>query len=221
MAGFCVNGDNRPAVAGAVCEECWFRRKGWGASGRRRHSGRIPWQQLRDLFYVQGGKCAYTGEPLVIGVNASLDHRVPISRGGTHTIENVQWVSMRINFMKTEMTHDEFIATCARVVTNNASGTMVRDLSYDGPSTAGTPMPGRYRQRSARAKLERVGEQVAQREPEKARPERELERGPHQGSASAHSGKTARPPRVSRYDETPGLPTGVEYGGAGSTSSTS
>lgn len=63
----------------------------------------------------QNGRCAYTGVELVPGVNASIDHIVPYSRGGQNCAENVHWVDRLINRMKTDMLPNEFIATCAHV----------------------------------------------------------------------------------------------------------
>ena len=39
---------------------------------------------IRALFEEQGSRGAYTGELLVPGVTASLDHKLPMSRGGLH-----------------------------------------------------------------------------------------------------------------------------------------
>ena len=70
---------------------------------------------IKALFEEQGGRCAYTGEPLVPGVTASLDHKLPMSRGGLHERDNLQWVTTRINSMKADLTHEEFVALCATV----------------------------------------------------------------------------------------------------------
>lgn len=133
-AGKCTNCDSQIANVGAVCEDCWFRRKSYRQVGIKWDHD-IDWRALRGLFESQGRRCIYTGELLVPGKNASIDHKVPISRGGKHEIENLQWVSVRVNFMKTEMTHEEFIATCLRIVANVASGKPARELEYDGPET--------------------------------------------------------------------------------------
>jgi len=119
--GMCVQCGKRPSVG----------RMGGGVDGRagglfcemhilmtaaRRWLGDSKkWHELEALFREQGGICAYSGERLTIGLNASLDHKTPRSRGGGDTIGNVQWVTWTVNRAKTDMTHDEFIALCAVV----------------------------------------------------------------------------------------------------------
>jgi 5-methylcytosine-specific restriction endonuclease McrA len=73
------------------------------------------WADLKLLFEHQGGRCAYTGVPLILSDTASLDHKMPRSRGGLNTLENVQWVTWQVNRCKTDMTHDEFMQMCALV----------------------------------------------------------------------------------------------------------
>ncbi len=82
------------------------------------------WQDLKDLFVRQGGKCSYTGVDLVISEArrsdqrfvASLDHKIPRSLGGADEIENLQWVSWLANRAKTNMTHEQFVELCRVVV---------------------------------------------------------------------------------------------------------
>ncbi len=73
------------------------------------------WLILKEKLVAQGFRCAYSGEPIVPGINASIDHIVPSSRGGSPEAHNLQWVSKIVNLMKTSMTHDEFIAMCKRI----------------------------------------------------------------------------------------------------------
>jgi len=79
------------------------------------------WQELLELFNNQQGRCVYSGEPIEIGKTASLDHIVPCMGGNNReritTIENLQWVSLRINYMKRELSEDEFLNLCQKVST--------------------------------------------------------------------------------------------------------
>ena len=69
---------------------------------------------LKKLLEVQGYKCALTGVRLE-PKTAELDHKVPLSRGGTNDLGNLQWLSREVNRAKGAMDNDEFIAMCKRV----------------------------------------------------------------------------------------------------------
>lgn len=77
--------------------------------------GRHRWRELLAVFVKQKGKCAYTGELLILGDNASLDHKMPKSRGGEDVSSNLQWVTWNVNDCKRALTHDEFVALCRKV----------------------------------------------------------------------------------------------------------
>ena len=109
----------RLATCGALCIDCWFGRVVSTATGTRAD---LP--ALRALFDAQGGLCAYTGKVLVPGTNASLDHKIPRSRGGPDTVENLQWVDYRINLMKNALLHDEFLVACRQVLAYASRSTM-------------------------------------------------------------------------------------------------
>ncbi len=92
------------------CPRCFFRRLA------RRHTGSPGlWAALRALWVKQGGRCAYTNEPLTLGTDATLDHRQPKSRGGRNKPDNLQWVSARVNEVKRDLTHSEFVTLCRKV----------------------------------------------------------------------------------------------------------
>jgi len=63
-------------------------------------------------------RCALTGVPININDPStySFDHIVPRSRGGDNTLDNLQVVCMDVNKAKHNLTDDEFIALCRRVV---------------------------------------------------------------------------------------------------------
>jgi hypothetical protein len=112
--GLCPCGRARPTV-GRSCIDCWFYDIVRRRTGTAQHVG-----AMRKLWELQQGKCAYLGVALVPGGNASIDHMTPPSRGGTHAPENLQWVDERINRMKTDMTHEEFLAACESILTRHA-----------------------------------------------------------------------------------------------------
>lgn len=76
-------------------------------------------EDLWNLFLKQNKKCALTGLDLTFpkfaldtSYNISLD-RIDSSKG--YTLDNIQWVDKRINFMKITLKNDEFIKLCKLV----------------------------------------------------------------------------------------------------------
>ena len=68
---------------------------------------RITGDDLKALFEQQNHKCVYCGielTPLIVAV----DHKVPKSRGGSHTLDNLQLVCHNCNISKYTMTDEEY-----------------------------------------------------------------------------------------------------------------
>jgi 5-methylcytosine-specific restriction endonuclease McrA len=61
---------------------------------------------LRRLFEEQGCKCVYCDNELV---DYHIDHKTPLSRGGRHTVTNIQILCPTCNLSKARKTHDEFL----------------------------------------------------------------------------------------------------------------
>jgi len=72
-------------------------------------------KRLMQLIETQGYRCALSGRPLT-PETASIDHIVPVARGGTHDMSNVWIVDHRVNLAKGVMTTEEFVAMCREVV---------------------------------------------------------------------------------------------------------
>lgn len=70
---------------------------------------------LLELIKQQDHRCALSGVALT-PQDATLDHKIPISKGGTHDRSNVHWVHKDVNAAKGTMTKEEFLAMCQRVV---------------------------------------------------------------------------------------------------------
>lgn len=109
--GLCVYCGELSMEALNQCETCWFKQFSWNAL-----KNRSMWKKLKEKLIAQNYECVYTKEKLIPGVNAGLDHIIPVSKGGEKSIENVQWVLRKINMMKTDMDHDEFINMCKLVL---------------------------------------------------------------------------------------------------------
>lgn len=73
---------------------------------------------LKAQLEKQGFKCPYTGEHLILGLNAHLDHKFPVSRFPhlRGDLSNLEWVTRRANLAKGDMTKMEFLAFCRTVI---------------------------------------------------------------------------------------------------------
>lgn len=111
--GKCIRHIYVDAITGDSCIECWYK-----DVARNNLKGVDQWQDLKKLLENQGFKCAYSGVILIPGDNASVDHKTPRSRGGLNVIENLQWVSKKINSMKGDFTHSEFVELCKIIAQN-------------------------------------------------------------------------------------------------------
>lgn len=79
-------------------------------------------KELLEMFHLQKGMCALTGMPLFCGGDTfHADHIIPLSRGGTSEIVNLQLVTKTVNRAKGSLTNDEFFAICEAVVLHRAS----------------------------------------------------------------------------------------------------
>ena len=78
-----------------------------------KHTSVSP-KQILQLIEQQNYRCALSGRELT-PETASLDHVLPLSRGGIHDICNVQVLDFRVNTAKGTMTVAEFVALCVDV----------------------------------------------------------------------------------------------------------
>jgi 5-methylcytosine-specific restriction endonuclease McrA len=78
--------------------------------------------QVLRLVKKQSECCALTGWPLIPS-DAALDHIIPISRGGTHSIQNAQVLRRDVNRCKGTLTNEEFIEICEAVVAHSRQKT--------------------------------------------------------------------------------------------------
>tara|TARA_R110000751_G_scaffold164464_2_gene270562 strand:+ start:2701 stop:3276 length:576 start_codon:yes stop_codon:yes gene_type:complete len=66
-------------------------------------------------------KCYITGDPIDLADTRSwhLDHIVPVSKGGSNSLDNCNIASKTANMSKSDMTPDEFFAFCKRTLEHN------------------------------------------------------------------------------------------------------
>jgi hypothetical protein len=69
---------------------------------------------LWKIAKAQKMRCPFTGEKLT-SLNASLDHIVPISKGGTNDPSNIRLVIKWVNLMRLNYSDEEFIEICHKI----------------------------------------------------------------------------------------------------------
>jgi hypothetical protein len=70
--------------------------------------------QLETLYREQAGQCSLSGVTLTQH-NMVLDHRIPKSKGGEHSIDNLQWLCDKVNTAKGTLSQEDFLKMCCRV----------------------------------------------------------------------------------------------------------
>jgi 5-methylcytosine-specific restriction endonuclease McrA len=77
-------------------------------------------QDVLDKF-GQNPKCYLTGVDIDLTKSKtySLDHIIPVSRGGDNSLSNMGLCTSLVNRAKTDMTPDEFINLCKLVIEHN------------------------------------------------------------------------------------------------------
>ena len=79
----------------------------------------VTGRQIMNLIEKQDFRCALSGRKLT-PETASLDHIIPLSRGGQHDIRNLQVLEHQVNTAKGTLTMEEFLSLC-RDVTHHKS----------------------------------------------------------------------------------------------------
>ncbi len=114
--GLCVTcGDSNKLKDIQICFVCWIRRSGYTSNGSNALWTREEYKELVVIWNNQDGRCIYTGEQLIAGKNASLDHIIPICKGGKDCTSNAQFVTKRMNRIKNDLSHNEFVQLCGKI----------------------------------------------------------------------------------------------------------
>jgi hypothetical protein len=114
-SGFCLCGERLPLITKWECKNCWLGRKAYEHLGSRKRR-----KEIEDLFISQNYKCALTGDLLILGDGASIDHIIPPTKGGMENdINNLQALTLDANHFKWTKTNQEVILLCKKILKNN------------------------------------------------------------------------------------------------------
>jgi CRISPR/Cas system Type II protein with McrA/HNH and RuvC-like nuclease domain len=78
-------------------------------------------RQLLQLIRSQDYKCALSGVALEPN-DAELDHKIPVAKGGDHSIGNLQVLHKVVNRMKSQMTSEELVRWCRLIASHTPGG---------------------------------------------------------------------------------------------------
>lgn len=82
---------------------------------RKKRADKLTVQSILNLLEHQKYRCALTGRELTPDTT-SLDHIVPLSKDGAHSINNAQALNKDVNRAKGTLTNSEFVNLCREVV---------------------------------------------------------------------------------------------------------
>lgn len=107
--------------------------------GKAKRKFSVNAADLQSLYEKQNGICNLSGVTLTQN-NMVLDHRIPKSKGGSHTIDNVQWLCSKVNTAKGTMSQEEFIKMCCKVASHSCGYRKPKKerSNYDGNLFSGT-----------------------------------------------------------------------------------
>lgn len=74
----------------------------------------VTGKSLFRLAESNGFRCGLSGTEMHPD-DASIDHVIPLSKGGSHTLSNIAVIHMTVNRMKGEMDHAEFVRWCTLI----------------------------------------------------------------------------------------------------------
>jgi hypothetical protein len=122
--GLCMSCGTNPQLLAlqnkrnAVCEDCYIKQT--ATATMKQYN---LWRLLKEKLVEQNYRCPYTGNLLVLGVNASIDHIYPQSRFPEliSNPDNFEWVDIKVNHIKRNMTRDEFVTMLRNIVNHLSS----------------------------------------------------------------------------------------------------
>lgn len=103
-----------------------------------RPTGKVTRTALLQLAEWQGFRCPVSGRNL-IPTDSAVDYVLPVTRGGSRTMENVQIVHKEVAEGKRNLTSAEYLSLCAEVLNQSAQKT-APDLPVSHCELSGRPI---------------------------------------------------------------------------------
>ena len=74
--------------------------------------------EKKTVYAKANGECAICGKPVKFK-RMTVDHKIPISKGGTNDLSNLQLAHLTCNRAKADMLADEFAELAEQIVMHN------------------------------------------------------------------------------------------------------
>lgn len=71
--------------------------------------------EKKTLYAKYNGRCAICGNPVAFK-DMTVDHKTPLSKGGTNAMDNLQLACHSCNLMKTDFSVEEFTEKLSQVL---------------------------------------------------------------------------------------------------------
>lgn len=114
--GLCIFCNIESLEYSNLCEKHFFLSLASSTLGDRTKA-----EDLKHLFHLQDKKCYLTGEKLILGLNASIDHIISQSKRPDlkNNMKNVKWCSKKVNEIKRDLSYKEFIELCKKIISHS------------------------------------------------------------------------------------------------------
>lgn len=111
----CLDCGKEPCIGESKwCEYHWIMRLVRNRFSLKGESAQNLSNILLKKLHEQNFICYYTGLPLTVGINASIEHLLPQSNNPdySHDPNNLVWVRLEINKMRNNFSFNEFLFFC-------------------------------------------------------------------------------------------------------------
>ncbi len=124
--GLCYLCGKNPQLAGKLCIPCWWKAFCQNALGDAKRVA-----EMQGLWEKQNHRCALSWRGLTLGVDASIDHIIPRSKGGTDEIINLRWVHRWVNWGRSNLSDEEYVSLSRDVVKMHEITVIQRENDVD------------------------------------------------------------------------------------------